>query len=315
MYKVKQFDLFFFLIVHFVSITAVFCRCIYSWEYICFLHPPLLWGQGVRCAFCPFFSDNMSMNKKLDISISYNAPVTLTYALICAFILLINSLVIKARPDSGGFVPLIFSVSGTPFAWNNALSYIRLFTHIFGHTDWNHFIGNFSFIILLGPLMEERYGSKILALMFGVTAFVTGVINSCFIPYPLMGGSGIVFMLIVLSSISSLEKKKIPLSFVCVILIYFGREIYNGVVLHSSNISVVAHIAGGLCGSFFGFMIVPRGQKKIDGQVGHKPAIQAPQPETPEKEETAFSQETEPPAADSQNDVQGNDDDKTQPGE
>ena len=55
MYKVKQFDLFFFLIVHFVSITAVFCRCIYSWEYICFLHPPLLWGQGVRCAFCPFF--------------------------------------------------------------------------------------------------------------------------------------------------------------------------------------------------------------------------------------------------------------------
>ncbi|MBR1723213.1 MAG: hypothetical protein IJ727_12185, partial [Treponema sp.] len=29
----------------------------------------------------------------------------------------------------------------------------------------------------------------------------------------------------------------------------------------SSNISTVAHIAGGLCGSMFGFLVVPKGRK------------------------------------------------------
>jgi membrane associated rhomboid family serine protease len=254
------------------------------------------------------------MKKNLDISISYNAPVTLTYALICACILLLNSLVVKAKPDSGGFIPLVFSAPGTPFDWKSLFSYLRLFTHIFGHTDWNHYIGNFSFIILLGPLMEERYGSKILTLMFLVTGFVTGVINSCIIPYPLMGGSGIVFMLIVLSSISSLEKKKIPLSFVCVILIYFGREIYNGVVLHSSNISVVAHIVGGLCGSFFGFMIAPKsGRKKIEGQgnLSQEPIIVPPHEEIslPPKPEPKPESETDSTQAQDKGD-----DDKTEPG-
>ena len=107
--------------------------------------------------------------------------------------------------------------------------------------------------------MEERYGSKMVALMFVVTAFVTGVINVCLIPHPLLGASGIVFMLIILASITTLDKNVIPLSFIFVVAIYLGRELINAP--KTENISTVAHIAGGLCGSMFGFLVAPKAKR------------------------------------------------------
>lgn len=220
---------------------------------------------------------------KTKYTISYNAPVTLTYSFICAIILLANAIALKIKPETEGLVSLIFTAPGAPFDWKSISAYVRLFTHVFGHTDWNHFIGNFSFIILLGPLMEEKYGSRIFTLMMVITTFVTGLINACMIPYPLLGGSGIVFMLIVLSSISTLDKKQIPLSFICVVLIYFGREIYNGVVLHISNVSLIAHIAGGFCGSLFGFLIAPKSQHPKKEKVSEEVVESySPQPKTEE---------------------------------
>lgn len=205
------------------------------------------------------------MKKKFRIT--YNAPVTLTFAILCVFILLLNDFLLGKH-----LIPAIFtaparigSVGG--FNYKSAFDYFRLFLHIFGHSDWNHLLGNFAFIMLLGPLMEERYGSKMVALMFVVTAFVTGVINVCLIPHPLLGASGIVFMLIILASITTLDKSVIPLSFIFVVAIYLGRELINAP--KAENISTVAHIAGGLCGSMFGFMVAPkakRGSKKDGGK-------------------------------------------------
>ena len=220
------------------------------------------------------FAEIQSMNKKFKISFSYNAPVTLSYTFLCALILVLNYLVIKIKGGEG-FIQVAFTAKGSPFEWKFILAYIRLFTHVLGHSDWNHFLGNFAFIILLGPIVEERYGSKILALMMMITAFVSGVVNECMIPKPLLGASGIVFMLIILSSISSLDKKKIPASFVCVILIFIGREVYNGLVFHTASLSVVASIVGGLCGSLFGFMVAPKARrvgvsKRQDGQEGRR---------------------------------------------
>ena len=39
------------------------------------------------------------------------------------------------------------------------MTYVRLFTHVLGHVDWEHFIGNMMYILLLGPMLEEKYGS------------------------------------------------------------------------------------------------------------------------------------------------------------
>ena len=204
-------------------------------------------------------ADNLNMKKRLRVT--YNAPVTLTFAILCVVILLMNDFLLGKH-----LIPALFTAPGRigtegGFNYKSALDYFRLFLHIFGHTDWNHLLGNFAFVLLLGPLMEERYGSKMVLLMFVVTAFVTGVINVCLIPHPLLGASGIVFMLIILASITTLDKNVIPLSFIFVVAIYLGRELINAP--KSENIATVAHIAGGLCGSLFGFMVAPKAKRTV----------------------------------------------------
>ena len=186
------------------------------------------------------------------VRITYNAPVTLTFALISALILLIDTLFLN-----NNLIPAIFTVPGNPnFHFNQPLDYLRLILHIFCHSDWNHLISNMAFILLLGPMLEERYGSGILSLMMIVTSLVTGVLNACFSTFPMVGSSDIAFMMILLASFTSLSKNEIPLSFILILILYIGREI----VTHQQkdNIAIIAHIAGGLCGSLFAFLATPK---------------------------------------------------------
>lgn len=186
------------------------------------------------------------------VRITYNAPVTLTFALISALILLIDNLCLN-----NNLIPAIFTApSNSTFHFNQPLDYFRLILHIFGHSDWNHLISNMAFILLLGPMLEERYGSGILSLMMIVTSLVTGVLNACFSTFPMVGSSDIAFMMILLASFTSLSKNEIPLSFILILILYIGREI----VTHQQkdNIAIIAHIAGGLCGSLFAFLATPK---------------------------------------------------------
>ena len=186
------------------------------------------------------------------VRITYNAPVTLTFALISALILLIDTLFLN-----NNLIPAIFTApSNSTFHFNQPLDYFRLILHIFGHSDWNHLISNMAFILLLGPMLEERYGSGILSLMMIVTSLVTGVLNACFSTFPMVGSSDIAFMMILLASFTSLSKNEIPLSFILILILYIGREI----VTHQQkdNIAIIAHIAGGLCGSLFAFLATPK---------------------------------------------------------
>ena len=186
------------------------------------------------------------------VRITYNAPVTLTFALISALILLIDTLFLN-----NNLIPAIFTApSNSTFHFNQPLDYLRLILHIFGHSDWNHLISNMAFILLLGPMLEERYGSGILCLMMFTTSLVTGVLNACFSTFPMVGSSDIAFMMILLASFTSLSKNEIPLSFILILILYIGREI----VTHQQkdNIAIIAHIAGGLCGSLFAFLATPK---------------------------------------------------------
>ena len=182
------------------------------------------------------------------VRITYNAP----FALVSALILLIDSLFLN-----NNLIPAIFTApSNSTFHFNQPLDYLRLILHIFGHSDWNHLISNMAFILLLGPMLEERYGSGILSLMMIVTSLVTGVLNACFSTFPMVGSSDIAFMMILLASFTSLSKNEIPLSFILILILYIGREI----VTHQQkdNIAIIAHIAGGLCGSLFAFLATPK---------------------------------------------------------
>jgi uncharacterized membrane protein YdcZ (DUF606 family) len=58
-------------------------------------------------------------------------------------------------------------------------------------------------------------------------------------------------MLILLSSITNFQSGKIPLTFIFVVLIYLGQEVFN--IMKLDQVSQFAHIIGGVCGSIFGF--------------------------------------------------------------
>jgi membrane associated rhomboid family serine protease len=183
------------------------------------------------------------------MKISYNAPVILTFTLICAGILVSSQMMAGALINN-------FFVCYPHMSLTNPLTYFRLFSHVIGHKDWAHLIGNFSFILLIGPILEEKYGSKKIFLMMLIAAGITGILNSFFFSTGLLGASGIVFMFIILGSFTNFKSGDIPLTFILIILLYLAKEVIDA--FHNDSISQFAHIMGGICGSIFGFKSVKR---------------------------------------------------------
>ncbi len=178
--------------------------------------------------------------------IHYNAPVTLTYTFISFFVLIMGMLTNHTTTS------MFFTNFRTSFL--DPLQYFRIVSHILGHGSWEHFAGNFLIILLLGPMLEEKYGSKAMVEMIFTTAIVTGFINIFAFQTGLLGASGIVFMFILLSSFANGQTGRIPLTLIIVIFIFLGREVIDGVLLQD-NISQITHIIGGLCGGIFGYYI------------------------------------------------------------
>ncbi len=181
------------------------------------------------------------------MKIKYNAPTTLSFTLASALVL----------AATGAFGPALaqswFSTPA-PFHAGVAKDYVKLFTHVLGHASVDHFISNFSFILLLGPILEATYGSVAMLLMILATALATGLLNVLVFPGTvLLGASGVVFMMILLSSFTNFTKGEVPLTFILVMAIYLGREVWAAVA-RADNVSQFAHVIGGMVGSFFGFV-------------------------------------------------------------
>lgn len=185
--------------------------------------------------------------------ISYNAPFVLTFTFFCIGIMLYSGFSNPLGGEEAAPSELMqkyFTVyPGMSFL--DPMTYVRLISHSAGHANWVHLFSNLTFILLLGPILEEKYGSKRLILMTLMTALVTGLLNNFLLNTPLLGASGIVFMMIILSSFSNYRSGSIPLTFILVVVIFLGQEILNA--LRNDNISQFAHIVGGICGSIFGF--------------------------------------------------------------
>jgi membrane associated rhomboid family serine protease len=178
--------------------------------------------------------------------IKYNAPTTLTFAFLSAAVLILSQVLLPQLTNEW------FTVSGRGgFSPGSLRCWITLLTHVAGHSSWTHLLSNFALILLLGPILEESYGSRSLLLMVVLTALVTGTLNVLFFSAGLRGASGVVFMMILLASFTNFKQGEIPLTFILVLVLYLGRELFNSFT--SNNISEFAHIVGGFCGSLFGF--------------------------------------------------------------
>lgn len=186
-------------------------------------------------------------NNNSKLKISFNSPVILGFTIICFLALVLSQI-------TGGFTNnLLFSVYHSSLL--NPLTYIRFFGHVLGHADWAHFMGNIMLILIVGPLLEEKYGSMNILFLILTTALATGLVNYIFFPRTqLLGASGVVFALILLSSFTSIKEGEIPLTFILVATLYIGEQVYDGIFI-KDNISNMTHILGGIVGASLGYVM------------------------------------------------------------
>ena len=176
------------------------------------------------------------------MKLHYNSPAILSFTLVCIFVLILDN-----------FYPVVESLFTVypVFSPSDPLWYPRLVTHAIGHQNWSHLAGNFAFILLIGPILEEKYGSKKLLIMMLITAGLTALLNILLFNTALLGASGIAFMLILLGSFTNYKSGHIPLTFVLILVMYLGKEVFDS--FNSDRVSQFAHLIGGFCGGVFGF--------------------------------------------------------------
>lgn len=180
----------------------------------------------------------------------YNSPVILSFFLMSFIALILGWL------SNDWTTATFFSVYRSSFG--NPLAFVRLFGHVLGHADLEHFFGNMLMLLVIGPPLEERYGSKLLLTGILLTALVSGLLQILIFPdTALLGASGIVFMLIMLSSLSGMENGKIPITLILVAALYLGQELYSILFIRDS-VANLMHIVGGICGMAYGFVVAKR---------------------------------------------------------
>lgn len=192
--------------------------------------------------------------KKAKLKITFNAPAVLGLVAICFVVTLIGIV------TDGQATRLLFMTYHSSL--KDPLTYLRFFTHIFGHSGWPHFLGNATYLLLLGPMLEEKYGSKEIIEVIAITALATSLINYIFFPnVAIYGASGVVFAFIVLASFTGFGAGEIPLTFILVVIIYIGQQVVEGITVND-NVSNMAHIVGGIVGTVLGYMLNYKGRRK-----------------------------------------------------
>ena len=84
--------------------------------------------------------------------ITFNSPVVLGFIFISLAVLILGFATLGKSNE------LLFMTYHS--ALTNPLTYVRFFTHVLGHGGWEHYIGNAAYILLLGPMLEEKYDQR-----------------------------------------------------------------------------------------------------------------------------------------------------------
>ena len=188
------------------------------------------------------------------VKVSFNSPVILGFTLACFAVMILSAV------TGGAANRALFSVYASSLT--DPLTYFRLFGHVLGHGGWDHFMGNIMLILIVGPLLEEKYGSRNILEVIAATALATGIINMIIFPHTqLLGASGVVFAFILLSSLTCIKDGQIPLTFILVAVIYIGQQVFDGLFVND-NVSNLTHIVGGIVGTILGYSMNKGGVKK-----------------------------------------------------
>lgn len=187
------------------------------------------------------------MTEEIITKFDYNAPVILTYFFICLIILMIDKLC-KEK-----FSATFFTTYKND-SLLNPLTYFKLISHSLGHADWDHLYSNFIKILLIGPLIEEKYGSINLLIAMILTSLIIGIVNKILGKGGILGASGVAYMLILLSSFVNMENGKIPITLTLIILFFVVDEVIKLFRRKKDGVSHLGHITGAICGVVFGIL-------------------------------------------------------------
>lgn len=200
--------------------------------------------------------------KKIKFNFVFDSPVTISFSLLSVLLFVLNCLAFKGTLDVKILSSPTTSAGPIPFMATQIYSYLRLFLYAFGSQNFVGLLSNLLFLLMLGPVMEERYGSLVIGIMMAVSVLFSGVLNTCFCETSLQGCMPIIFMMIFLNSFMSFSKKKIPVSFLVIFVFYIAREVSGKTF--SEIVGLIICITGGLCGSLFAFLTSPkvRAEKK-----------------------------------------------------
>ena len=191
--------------------------------------------------------------------ITFNSPVVLSFALLSLAALLLGKL------TNGWTTVKLFSVYRSSLrdiltttyhsSLASPMTYVRFFTHVLGHSGWSHYIGNMMYLLLLGPMLEEKYGSRAIIEVILLTGLVTGLVTWFLFPgIALCGASGVVFAFIMMTSFTGFKEGEIPLTVILVTIIFIGQQVYEGLFV-MDNVSNMGHILGGIVGAIAGYLL------------------------------------------------------------
>lgn len=200
------------------------------------------------------------------MQLRYNAPVTFSFSLACILVMLLDQYVFP------GFVGAYLTAPGADFNPGVASNDFAVLLYPFGHESWTHLWNNFLFLLLLGPILEEKYAPKPLLLMMLTTTIVTGIFNILMKQPPLVGASSLVFMMIMLVSFARTKGGDIPVSFILIFVLFLLAELTRGAQNSNPSVSNLAHIIGGVCGTIFGFLKMAASQNNTDEPADPMPA-------------------------------------------
>lgn len=207
------------------------------------------------------------MAKKSKLRFVYDSPVVSTFVIVSALLFVTDVFFLK-----GKVVSSFLTCPGTKksagfdaFNFKSALDYVKIFTHIFGNSAWENLFVNFAFILVSGPVFEEKYGSVYIFVMCLTAGIVSGVLNACMSSFASTGAASIVFTMIFLSMITAFSKKTFSVSSLLILLLYIGYEFYCVIKLSGGGgfkavllVPVCADLIAGICGSLFGFFVSPK---------------------------------------------------------
>ena len=175
------------------------------------------------------------------MKITFNAPFTLWFSFL-AIVSLLLQVFFQVQTS--------LTVLDGVFDYKDWTDYVSLFGYVFGHANWGHYLGNFSIILLVGPILEKQLGIKKLAIYTLITILVTAIFHNLFWDHGLIGASGVAFMMIVLVSLVGRKGNEIPLTFILIFVMFVGKEFI--MAFQDDQVSQFAHICGGAMGMVLG---------------------------------------------------------------